>query len=441
MLNNGGSHSEYFEELCALAAGGQISEPEFVELSDHMRFCDRCRSAYEDFTDLVHNRLPLADPELTGSSHPAGLPFENSAYRERFVTRARKAGLAVSHGALGGTSQSRSGSGWSPRLSYAHAAIALLAVAAGILGYAWLQSNTRYTKLTAELAAIRDEIRNQERPEYRPPQESQPESRPALDAVHEPPVAFAAIASDLSHVRGEYADVAARANELQEQLNAATLALEDSRGQSGELRDSRSKLTIQLADAERVIAQVKEELQSARESRSRDSSEITLQATRIRYLSEKLSAQTEILDRETTLLAEAREIHDLMGARNLHIVEVQDNDSKGKDRKPFGRVFYTEGKSLTFYAFDLDGRAPKKRDASFQVWGTREGLRTVPRNLGILQMDDQKQNLWVLKFENPAILAEIDSVFVTVEPSDARSPRPSSDKFLYAYLKAEPNNP
>ena len=70
MLNNEGSHSEYFEELCALAAGGQISEPEFVELRDHMQHCAQCRSAYADFIDLVHNKLPLVDPELMGSFKP-----------------------------------------------------------------------------------------------------------------------------------------------------------------------------------------------------------------------------------------------------------------------------------------------------------------------------------------------------------------------------------
>ncbi len=37
MLNPEASHPKYFEELCALAASGQISEPEFVELQDHMR--------------------------------------------------------------------------------------------------------------------------------------------------------------------------------------------------------------------------------------------------------------------------------------------------------------------------------------------------------------------------------------------------------------------
>ena len=60
MLNPEGSHPEYFEELCALAASGQISEPEFVELQDHMRDCARCRAAHSDFIDLLHSKLPLA---------------------------------------------------------------------------------------------------------------------------------------------------------------------------------------------------------------------------------------------------------------------------------------------------------------------------------------------------------------------------------------------
>jgi hypothetical protein len=55
-------------------------------------------------------------------------------------------------------------------------------------------------------------------------------------------------------------------------------------------------------------------------------------------------------------------------------------------------------------------------------------------------VDDQKQNRWVLKFEDPRILAEIDSVFVTIEPQGG-SARPTGRKFLYAYLKANRNHP
>jgi hypothetical protein len=55
-------------------------------------------------------------------------------------------------------------------------------------------------------------------------------------------------------------------------------------------------------------------------------------------------------------------------------------------------------------------------------------------------VDDQKQNRWVLKFDDPTILAEIDSVFVTVEPPGG-SAKPTGHKLLYAYLKANPNHP
>ena len=164
------------------------------------------------------------------------------------------------------------------------------------------------------------------------------------------------------------------------------------------------------------------------------------QGLEIRQLSAKLTEQTETLERERTLLAAGRDIHDLMGARNLHIVDVLDVDSKGKDRRAFGRVFYTEGKSLIFYAFDLGDRSAARRNASFQVWGARGPAQSPAQSLGIFFVDDQKQNRWVLKFEDPRILAEIDSVFVTLERPGG-SPRPTGRKFLYAYLKANPNHP
>src|SRR5262252_4530786 len=96
MLNVEGSHPVYFDELCALAAGGQISESEFVELQDHVERCAHCRSAYADFVDLLHHKLPLADPDVTGSIMPAGFFSEHSSYRERFLVRVRKQGPAVS---------------------------------------------------------------------------------------------------------------------------------------------------------------------------------------------------------------------------------------------------------------------------------------------------------------------------------------------------------
>ena len=40
-------------------------------------------------------------------------------------------------------------------------------------------------------------------------------------------------------------------------------------------------------------------------------------------------------------------------------------DSDSRTRKPFGRVFYTRGKSLAFYAFDLDHQPGVRTAAAF----------------------------------------------------------------------------
>jgi hypothetical protein len=137
------------------------------------------------------------------------------------------------------------------------------------------------------------------------------------------------------------------------------------------------------------------------------------------------------------LLAAGRDIRDLMTARNLHIIDVHDQDAHGESR-PFGRVFLTEGKRLIFYAYDLD--TVKVKNASFQAWGQRTDGGKAAVNLGIFYIDDQKQSRWALKVEDPNLLKTIDSVFVTVEPSGGTK-KPSGKKLMYAYLRNPINHP
>jgi hypothetical protein len=62
------------------------------------------------------------------------------------------------------------------------------------------------------------------------------------------------------------------------------------------------------------------------------------------------------------------------------------------------------------------------------------------KSLGIFYVDDKAQKRWVLKVDDPALLAHIDSVFVTVEPPGGEK-KPTGQKLLYAYLNAPPNHP
>jgi hypothetical protein len=157
-------------------------------------------------------------------------------------------------------------------------------------------------------------------------------------------------------------------------------------------------------------------------------------------LSQQLNTQTATVAREGELLAAGRDITDLMGARGLHIIDVRDADGKGKNKKSFGRIFYTEGKSLIFYAYDLDESKIIKANYSFEVWGERLGEPTSVRNLGILYTDNKDQKRWAFKVDNLQQLAEIDSVFVTLEPHQGDS-TPRGGKILFAYLGGKANHP
>ncbi len=134
-------------------------------------------------------------------------------------------------------------------------------------------------------------------------------------------------------------------------------------------------------------------------------------------------------------------LRELVGARNLHIFDVYDTDSQGRTKKAVGRVFYTEGKSLVFYAYDLSTGHSESGKYAYYVWGNKDGNLENVRNLGTLNTDDLSQNRWKLQVEDAKVLADIDRVFVTVEPVGKIVPHPHGKRILNAYLGSPPNHP
>jgi hypothetical protein len=103
-------------------------------------------------------------------------------------------------------------------------------------------------------------------------------------------------------------------------------------------------------------------------------------------------------------------------------------------------VFYTKGKSLIFYAYDLDQQVGAKSASSFQAWGRRGPDRQQALNLGVFYADSSSKKRWVLRFDDPKALEQIDAVFVTVEPNGG-SHKPSAKSLLFTYLRLDPNHP
>ena len=426
MLNHEGSHHEHFEELCAIAASGQISEAEFVELQDHLQQCSDCRSASSDFVDLVHDKLPLAHPDIVGSSKLPGFFSETSSYRERFLARARMEGVAVPLETSRRTVRGGLLSWLSPssrKLQLAPIGVVSLLVIVGVLSYALYENNRRYTKLVSDHAELNRQL-SQRAPVVNLPRESP-----------DPPAGLTSrvdrkTADELSRVRTENA--AAEMKVLDDQLTKLTTELEALRVHNDQTNASREELQKKLKDAEELANAVREDLLRIRQARSRDALTMAAQDLEIRRISEKLVEQAELLAQERELLQLSRDVRDLMGSRSFHIADVFEVDSKGKDQQAFGRILYTKS-TLIFYAFDLNERDAAKRNTSFQVWGKRGSGQTLARSLGLFQIDDQEQKRWVLRCEDPQILAQIDSVFVTVEPAGG-SAKPTGRQFLYAYL-------
>jgi hypothetical protein len=79
----------------------------------------------------------------------------------------------------------------------------------------------------------------------------------------------------------------------------------------------------------------------------------------------------------------------------------------GKTQKRFGRVFYTRGKSLVFYAYDLDQQPGVKLANTFLAWGWRGVDQQQDMNLVIFYQGDQNTKRWILNSNDPATLARL----------------------------------
>jgi hypothetical protein len=202
----------------------------------------------------------------------------------------------------------------------------------------------------------------------------------------------------------------------------------------------RSTLVQKLDTAEASLQRSQTQLESWQGQRAQDESRVDSLAAQVNDLHAQLHDREQTVNKEEELLAHDRDVRELIGARDLYIAEIYNVASDGVTQKPYGRVFYTKGKSLVFYAYDLDREAGVKTASTFQAWGQHGPDRRQALNLGIFYEDNAAKKRWVLKFDDPKTLEQIDAVFVTVEPNGG-SHRPSGSPLLFTYLKIGPNHP
>jgi hypothetical protein len=420
------SNHERFEELCVMAAAGEISPSVRQELMDHIEECVPCRKMFADMKDIHATWLP----ERKGFEVKRSFAAE-SRLRQLIVQRVSTEGAQFSSETQFPmyfvSRLTRPSYQWLHRLAAIAAVVLVVLVGVGIIGRvsarhsaSWSSAGIRsaganrqrsaaYDSLASELDAMRQNVRQ------------------TMLAEGKLEINLEVARADRRRLQKQMEEAEGRANALQ-QTNAVT---------TQEISILQQQLDSARADETKTI----EQLAKLRASASDQQAELILVKTENSDLRDKLSQQTASVDRERELMADGREIRDLIAARNLHIIDVYDTSGEGRTQKSFGRVFYTEGKSLVFYAYDLPARHPAAKYA-FYAWGKRDVSGDVKvRNLGIFYNDDQTQKRWVLKIADPQVLSEIDSVFVTLEKTDGFGNAPTGKKLLSAYLGSPANHP
>jgi hypothetical protein len=238
-------------------------------------------------------------------------------------------------------------------------------------------------------------------------------------------------------------------------ISSMAAAIRKQRGEFESLGEAKDSLASRLAHEEQEnanirsekaqleasIAGLETEVERSKSDKNMSDALVALEESELRNLRSKLATQEAALGQQEELAARGSDVRDLVVARNLHIIDVHDRDGEGKNQRAFGRIFYTEGKSLIFYAYDLGD--PRKVDAkvSFCVWGERLGAEKPISRLGVFHSDDAEDGRWVLTFDDPNILAQINSVFVTVESSRKVVKEPGGKRILFAFLGDKPNHP
>ncbi len=421
---------EHFKELAALAAGGHLSGPEYAEFQSHIAVCTGCRQEYSEYQKILYNQFPIVD--LVEEVAVKSAPFLGAAgaYERRFLARARAEGTPILTELTAGQRLWRTWRGAAaPRAAYAYGVALVICGFAGLLGYRLHESRLRELARTKENQGLRGQV-----------ELLQTENSSLGRLISEFSNTSGLASTELSSAKAKYTALTARYEAIETELKRTSARAEVLRTEAQSELEKEEGLSKKLKETEASLASVTEQFQTLRSAHANEVAGASEHLPEIKEMEAQLAEARQSLDRTTRLLAADRDIRDLMGARSLHITDVFDVDSKGKTQRPFGRVFYTEARSLIFYAFDLNRARSGPHDRAYQLWGYHEAAERSVQSLGILYLDDQKQNRWALKFDDPSVLSEIDAVFVTIEPAGG-SHKPTGKKLLYAYLGSPPNHP
>jgi anti-sigma factor RsiW len=433
-IHSGCDQHDKYKKLGALAASGSLAPLETAELQAHLRHCEQCDEVFRQYQTLTTEGIAiLADgyAERRGQAS-----WDDAPAFEQLLERIQKAQRTTPKRIGGASGSIPSGTLLqTPVRSIAAmllAACVIFAVAFGSYRVGIRRRSQTVSSLTPVSVPVDDRF-----------QKITEEKKQADDALADQAKRSAQLQVDVAQKEQELGKLRSALRALEDRSNKLQAGSSQSEAQLAALSQERDSLTTQLQSINQSYGIDRTELANLRLEHEKMLMHTASLEAKISELSATNKEQENRIKDTNQYLSSDRDIRELMAARKLYIADVFDVDGSSRTKKPFGRVFYTQGKSLIFYAFDLDREPGVVNASTFQVWGQREapqGEQASPMNLGILYMDNESNRRWVMRFDDPKKLAEIDAVFVTVEPRGG-SHKPTNKPFLYALLRNEANHP
>lgn len=408
-------HHQGYIELCALAASGMLSASEWNDLRQHLACCSQCRQIYCQERVLTLEVMPAVAEGYDFAE--ADISWDESGSRSRLFKKFR---------AVRSPAAFVSGISFLGRSMAINAVAACFLVVCGLTAYQTIHhsrsaapglpvvSTAPVQRLTSRESGLEAQLRN--------------------DAA-----AMRALQRESARKDAEIGNLRAALQDADSRFNAVSASNET---QVSTLVHERDGTAQQLHTIQQEYQAAQEELEKLRSDSLLQTASFQ---SEVRRLSGQMREQEQSLQEYKEYLASDRDIRELMGARQLYIADVFDVGKTGRGSNPFGRVFYTGNKALLFYAYDLDSTLASKNAVSYQAWGCKEPAcedsgRAKPLNLGIFYMDNETNSRWALRFDDPAKLAQISAIFVTVEPAGG-SATPTGKRYLYVSLRHQANHP
>ena len=416
---------ERYEELCALATAGVLSNAESALVAAHLESCAECRDALAQYRSIATDGMSFLAGEFAACTDSD--KFDKSTALKRLMRASEMEDSPSAHLAVVAVKSRVWNRGWVRGV-----AAASLVAALGIGAYrvGTRSADARLRRVSAESQFVLDRARGEEQ---------RLESAIRADSERIAVLQQETIA-EKTNVEKLRSNAEADTQRMAQVTGAMEAAKSKSDSQLEAFQQERDANADKLLDVENRYQTVKSELAALRTQHQQDVASLASLKTSIDSLTAELDEENRRAGADEKYLAADKDIRDLIGARNLYIADIMDVNETGESQRAFGRVFYTKTKSLIFYAYDLDQQPGVKRTSIFQVWGRTGANDHNPINLGILYMDSATNRRWTLRVNNSEQLARLDSIFVTIEPHE-QADRPTGKPFLYASLQRLPNHP